>query len=78
MVVTDRALSACPVCGRAVGDAPGLAAHLIDEAERSDGAHVMWLNRHVTKHRTDPAELAELLVRWSEGVESAAADRVRR
>lgn len=77
MAVTDRALSPCPVCGRAVGDAAGLAAHLIDEAGRSDVAHVMWLNRHVTKHRADQDDLADLLVRWSEGVDTAG-ERVQR
>jgi hypothetical protein len=34
-----------------------LAEHLVLEAGRSDVAHVMWLNRNVTKHRVAADEL---------------------
>jgi hypothetical protein len=60
-------MGACPVCGASVEDLGGLAVHLIAEAERSDIAHVMWLNRNVTKHRVDAARLAVLLERYAGG-----------
>jgi hypothetical protein len=60
-----------------VEDLGSLAAHLVGEAERSDIAHVMWLNRNVTKHRAGVAELAALLVRYGDGG-LAGEDRVAR
>jgi len=51
----------CEVCGAPVGGFTELAAHLVDEAGRSDVAHVMWLNRVVTKRRVPVAELESLL-----------------
>ena len=38
---------ACPVCRGELADIRGLADHLWEAAEASDGPHVMWLNRHV-------------------------------
>jgi hypothetical protein len=76
--MTDRDLSRCLVCGTAAaGGAPALAAHLIEQAEKSDGAHVMWLNRNVTKHQTGAVELAGLLVAWASATPSGQ-DRVKR
>lgn len=60
-------MGACPVCGLAVEDLGSLAAHLVGEAERSDIAHVMWLNRNVTKHRVGVAQLAALLEQYGDG-----------
>jgi hypothetical protein len=54
-----------------------LAEHLVLEAGRSDVAHVMWLNRNVTKHRVAAAELAVLLRRRTEGM-ATGEDRVER
>jgi hypothetical protein len=51
----------CPVCTLEVLDVAALALHLVAEAEQSDVAHVMWLNRHVTKCRVSPAALQVLL-----------------
>lgn len=51
----------CAVCGLSLEDVDALAAHLVGEAQRSDVAHVMWLNRNVTKRRTGASELAGLL-----------------
>jgi hypothetical protein len=59
--------SACPVCGLTTATVEGLARHLVDRAEESDVAHVMWLNRNVTKHRTDAEHLATLLRRLAVG-----------
>jgi hypothetical protein len=73
--VTD--LTACPVCGGPVAHVDALALHLVEQAEASDGAHVMWLNRQVTKHRTDAAHLAELLRGLAAGRPSGE-DRVGR
>jgi hypothetical protein len=76
--MTDRDLSRCPVCGTATaGGAPALAAHLVEQADKSDGAHVMWLNRNVTKHQTGAVELAALLLAWASATPSEQ-DRVKR
>jgi hypothetical protein len=76
--MTDRDLSRCPVCGTATaGGAPALAAHLVEQADKSDGAHVMWLNRTVTKHQTGAVELAALLLAWASATPSEQ-DRVKR
>jgi hypothetical protein len=53
----------------AVEGIDGLAEHLVQEAGRSDVAHVMWLNRNVTKHRVTAAELAVLLREQATGEE---------
>jgi len=60
-----------------VEDLGALAAHLVREADRSDVAHVMWLNREVTKRRVGAAELAVLLERDGTGPPSGE-DRVAR
>jgi hypothetical protein len=70
-------MGACPVCGLSVDDARELAIHLVGEAERSDIAHVMWLNRNVTKHRVGVAQLAALLERPGDSG-SVGEDRVAR
>ena len=50
------------MCEAEVGDGSRqLAAHLEDRASHSDGQHVMWLNRNVTKQRVDVDALATLL-----------------
>lgn len=68
----------CPVCGVDSGEGSrGLAAHLAERARRSDGAHVMWLNRNVTKERVDVEVLAALLDELFATGETSAA-RVRR
>ena len=54
-----------------------LARHLIAAAEASDVAHVMWLNRNVTKHRLGAEDLAALLSHWA-GPGVDPTDRVRR
>jgi hypothetical protein len=51
----------CPVCTLEMPDVPGLACHLVEQADRSEVAHVMWLNRRVTKRRVAPSELEALL-----------------
>ncbi|MDA8309926.1 MAG: DUF5810 domain-containing protein [Actinomycetota bacterium] len=77
MVTAHPAPVVCPVCALGVADVGGLAVHLVDAAERSEVAHVMWLNRHVTKRRMPPSELEKLLdERTAHG--SSASDRVAR
>jgi pyrroloquinoline-quinone synthase len=53
----------CAVCGTAfpVGEYDSLSRHFYELAERSDPGHVMWLNKNITKKKTNPAELAKLL-----------------
>lgn len=67
----------CPVCGLAPADLRALAAHLVEEAARSEGGHVMWLNRNATKHRTSAAGLEPLLEAALAG-RGGTEDRVRR
>jgi len=67
----------CAVCGYSAEDLAALAAHLVAEAERSDVAHVMWLNRNVTKHRVGVDELCRLLAEIADG-RSAGGDRLAR
>ncbi|MDA8271964.1 MAG: DUF5810 domain-containing protein [Actinomycetota bacterium] len=52
----------CPVCGLAAKNLSILASHLVERAEVSDGSHVMWLNRNMSKHRLSAEELERLLV----------------
>jgi hypothetical protein len=54
-----------------------VAAHLVERAEASDGDHVMWLNRHVTKLRVAAADLEPLLAEVLAGG-GRAGDRVNR
>lgn len=72
-----EATTVCGVCGVSVEGFDALAAHLVGQAARSDIAHVMWLNRSVTKHRVAPGELAVLLRRHAEG-RLSGEDRVTR
>ncbi|HZR12833.1 MAG TPA: C2H2 type zinc finger domain-containing protein [Acidimicrobiia bacterium] len=68
----------CPVCGVDGRDGHrALAAHLTEQAARSDGAHVMWLNRNVTKERVGVDELAALLRELAE-TGATRATRVKR
>lgn len=68
---------ACPVCGMAPTDLAGLASHLVERAEASDGPHVMWLNRNATKHRTSATDL-ELLLADALADGGSSSDRVHR
>jgi len=55
------------MCGQTfpVGDYDSLGKHYYDFAEKSDMAHVMWLNRYVTRKKTkDAKELSQLLARY--------------
>ncbi len=61
------ARTVCEVCGGEVDGIEDLARHFVAEAAGSDIAHVMWLNRSVTKHRVETSELAVLLRRRAEG-----------
>jgi len=51
----------CEVCGRTFDEVADLATHLIEEAGHSDVAHVMWLNRSITKRQVDVEELTRLI-----------------
>ena len=59
-------MTKCPLCAQTfiVGDYTGLADHFYGKAERSDVGHVMWLNRNITKTKTDPKTLAGLLANF--------------
>jgi len=70
-------MDACPVCAAPAPDLEALAAHLVERAEASDGRHVMWLNRRVTKHRVSAEELAPLLAGALSG-RTVGSQRVRR
>lgn len=68
---------ACPVCGVSVGGVGALAEHLVVAAAASDGHHIMWLNRNVTKQRTTAALLEPLLAVALAGGEPGG-ERVKR
>jgi pyrroloquinoline-quinone synthase len=60
-------MTKCSTCGQtfAVGDYDALGKHCYDFAEKSDMAHVMWLNRYVTRKKTrDAKELSKLLAQY--------------
>jgi pyrroloquinoline-quinone synthase len=60
-------MTKCSMCGEtfAVGDYDALGKHYYDLAERSDVAHVMWLNRYVTRKKTqDAKELSKVLAQY--------------
>jgi len=60
-------MTKCSMCGEtfAIGDYEALGKHYYAYAEESDVAHVMWLNRYVTRKKTENARtLAELLARY--------------
>jgi hypothetical protein len=63
-------MTACPVCGEVVED---LADHFVALADVSDGRHIMWLNRNVTKKAVGVEELGRLL-----SGEAHSSDRVDR
>jgi hypothetical protein len=67
----------CPVCEVPQADLPAMAAHFVERAEASDGNHVMWLNRHVTKLRVSAADLEPLLAAVLAGG-NTTGDRVNR
>jgi pyrroloquinoline-quinone synthase len=53
----------CPACGSSAfqqEDYRDLAQHFYDLAEKNDVAHVMWLNRFITRKKSDPQDLAKL------------------
>ena len=59
-------LTKCAVCSLAfdVGDYTSLSLHFWELAGRSDSGHVMWLNKNITKQKTDAKTLSELLRRY--------------
>ena len=71
------AAATCEACGEGMDALGDLAVHLIDRAGASDAAHVMWLNRNVTKRRVDAVELTSLLQARAEG-RRVDTDRVER
>src|SRR3989441_11585286 len=57
-------LTKCPSCGvgfQKRNDWDDLAGHFVAGAGRSDAGHVMWLNRNITKNKSDRKTLAKLL-----------------
>jgi hypothetical protein len=65
-----RGVGTCPVCNDEVAN---LAEHLIALANESDGRHIMWLNRNVTKKAVGAEQLARLLAG-----EATSTERIRR
>ncbi len=61
--MTEKAskYSSCPVCKYQVTDLHHLAVHLFDKAQVSDGQHIMWLNRNLTKFQVPVEKLHKLL-----------------
>jgi len=61
-------LTKCAACGTSFEpkDYSSLAKHFYDLSEQNDVAHVMWLNRFITKKKTDEKTLSELLFDYFE------------
>ena len=59
----DLNLTKCAVCtGQfSAGDYQSLAEHFHKLAEESDPGHVMWLNKNITKQKTDAEALSRLI-----------------
>jgi pyrroloquinoline-quinone synthase len=53
----------CPVCGEEFGphNFDSLAIHFVDLSKVSDTVHITWLNRNISKNKTDSVELSSLL-----------------
>jgi len=56
-------LTKCAVCTASFGegDYDGLSQHFVGQAEKSDPAHVMWLNKNITKKKCDVQTLSKNL-----------------
>ncbi|MGI0091807.1 MAG: C2H2 type zinc finger domain-containing protein [Nitrososphaerales archaeon] len=56
-------MTKCPACGESfkLQDYASLAGHFYGLAEKNDVAHVMWLNRFITRKKTDKDTLVDLL-----------------
>lgn len=63
-------MATCPVCSDEVAN---LAEHFVALANQSDGRHIMWLNRNVTKKAVDAEQLARLLAG-----DATSTERIRR
>jgi len=62
-------MTKCPSCGvgfQKHNDFDDLAGHFVAEAGRSDAGHVMWLNRNITKNKSDRKTLSKLLAGFFE------------
>lgn len=59
-------MAKCAVCDQqfALGDYKALAHHFIDLAEKSDIGHVMWLNKNITKEKTNAKELEHRMTEY--------------
>jgi pyrroloquinoline-quinone synthase len=47
-----------------LGDYDSLSHHFCELAEQSEASHVMWLNRNITKKKSDVKTLSRLLARY--------------
>ncbi len=66
-MVVVKFLTRCPSCGTSFqrhNDFDGLADHFVVKAGQSDAAHVMWLNRNITKNKSDRRTLSRLLTEF--------------
>ena len=59
-------MTKCPCCEARFNprDLQSLGEHFCQKALESDAGHVMWLNRNVTKTKTDPSSLGKLLAKF--------------
>ncbi len=73
-------MTKCPLCGQTfvAGDFASLAGHFYQLAEKSDVSHVMWLNRNLTKKKTDSKTLASLLANFFDLQDAGLQEWIRR
>lgn len=60
-------MTKCPSCGSGFqkhDDYHTLAEHFVAKASLSDASHVMWLNRNITKNKSNAEFLSKLLTRF--------------
>src|SRR5213592_1128644 len=73
-------LTKCPCCGPSFkpGDTTRLGEHFYAQALASDAVHVMWLNRNITKTKTDAKSLSTLFAEFFKVGEGGLQDWVKR
>ena len=73
-------MNICPVCGVKIKDAEmtTLSSHIYSEAQSSDPAHVMWLNRVISRRKLTDDELTKKIVEFYDFSKEGLAMWIRR
>ena len=73
-------MNICPVCGVKINEdaMTTLSSHIYSEALSSDPAHVMWLNRVISRKRLTEDELTKKMVEFYDFSKDGLAMWIRR